>query len=761
MRFERRCAKSLLPPLQHRRLERPNGEIDALIPIAWPNAQAEAWIDWSETQTASAADASLALAGGPARYAEALVEKGLALGVFGSTADATNFGEEIVASLMAGLAAPVASLTGRDLETIDPDEDHGPEKLRLWVAARRSAEAARMATGLLQAKLAAVAEAVLRCEGPAADCSDPANNPALARAAHAARQAGADDQNILDVIVLAGGGEAYKPAAPPDNTASTLVLNLKGVGLAGELGPKIARAAWECKSVQIAFDGAPASNQPSSGAVINLYPFMAGAEIDRAGLADLTRLWAAALWIGTEKGAEAQLGVAGLHESLIARGLAYGSAEARTAAADGLQVAAATIDQVNTELGEARVRLSLKPSAEAGLMLRGLSSGTAPWAGLLGLVETEDGVLLPTLKEAALAGLDTLGLDSSAARLHVLGARSLHDAPPGLAIEDLRAAGFTDHEVGLVEAAFLTATSFSAAFAPDILGAGFVRDVLGADPDAPAFDTLTAAGFSPAAIAAASRHALGVGGIDGAPGLTPEQIAIFAAADEVPVGDRIAMAAACAKSTGAQAEIALVLPPNASPADVLEALRQASDQGVKSVLVRRTQDAARMLDLPPLEEPRAARAEPPPERVIERIVERERTRRKLPDRRKGYIQKAAVGGHKVYLHTGEYDDGELGEIFIDMHKEGAAFRSLMNNFAIALSIGLQYGVPLEEFVDAFVFTRFRAGGRGDGQRRHPLGHLDPGLHLPRTRRVLSRPPGPRQRRPGRLERRWSGRRRQG
>ena len=96
------------------------------------------------------------------------------------------------------------------------------------------------------------------------------------------------------------------------------------------------------------------------------------------------------------------------------------------------------------------------------------------------------------------------------------------------------------------------------------------------------------------------------------------------------------------------------------------------------------------------------------------MVERERARRKLPDRRKGYIQKAAVGGHKVYIHTGEYEDGELGEIFIDMHKEGAAFRSLMNNFAIAISIGLQYGVPLDEFVDAFVFTRFEPAGRVTG-----------------------------------------------
>jgi ribonucleoside-diphosphate reductase alpha chain len=103
--------------------------------------------------------------------------------------------------------------------------------------------------------------------------------------------------------------------------------------------------------------------------------------------------------------------------------------------------------------------------------------------------------------------------------------------------------------------------------------------------------------------------------------------------------------------------------------------------------------------------------------AIQRPEPSSETRRRLPDRRKGYIQKAVVGGHKVYLHTGEFDNGELGEIFIDMHKEGAAFRSLMNNFAIAISIGLQYGVPLEEFVDAFLFTRFDPAGDVQGNDR--------------------------------------------
>lgn len=105
------------------------------------------------------------------------------------------------------------------------------------------------------------------------------------------------------------------------------------------------------------------------------------------------------------------------------------------------------------------------------------------------------------------------------------------------------------------------------------------------------------------------------------------------------------------------------------------------------------------------------------EKVVERIIVKEAVRshrEKLPQRRKGYTQKAMVGGHKVYLRTGEYDDGSLGEIFIDMHKEGAGFRAMMNNFAIAVSVGLQYGVPLEEFVDAFTFTRFEPAGMVQG-----------------------------------------------
>ena len=99
------------------------------------------------------------------------------------------------------------------------------------------------------------------------------------------------------------------------------------------------------------------------------------------------------------------------------------------------------------------------------------------------------------------------------------------------------------------------------------------------------------------------------------------------------------------------------------------------------------------------------------------IKQKNNTRFKMPDRRKGYIQKAQIGDHKVYLHTGEYDDGKIGEIFIDTNKEGELVKAMMNNFAIAISLGLQYGVPLDEYVDAFIDTKFEPSGNVVGNDR--------------------------------------------
>jgi len=103
--------------------------------------------------------------------------------------------------------------------------------------------------------------------------------------------------------------------------------------------------------------------------------------------------------------------------------------------------------------------------------------------------------------------------------------------------------------------------------------------------------------------------------------------------------------------------------------------------------------------------------------TIQKFNIKNNDRSKMPDRRKGYIQKVSIGDHKIYLHTGEYDDGKVGEIFIDMNKEGELVKALMNNFAIAISLGLQYGVPLDEFVDAFIETKFEPSGKIKGNDR--------------------------------------------
>ena len=262
--------------------------------------------------------------------------------------------------------------------------------------------------------------------------------------------------------------------------------------------------------------------------------------------------------------------------------------------------------------------------------------------------------------------------------------------------------------------------SLRAAFAPAIVGAGFAQDVLGVPAEAladPAFDLLAFAGFSADEIAAAELHALGHGVLHGWDALSPRQQAVFAARAELGAPAVLAMTVAIEAAVEAPSLAPLALAWDESPAAAARLQAAAARAGVRAVrLCRAAAPASLSLTLPEEDAPRRA-APPPPivtERVVEKIVERDRTRRKLPDRRKGYIQKAAVGGHKVYLHTGEYDDGEVGEIFLDMHKEGAAFRSLMNNFAVAISIGLQYGVPLEEFVDAFVYTRFEPAGEVTG-----------------------------------------------
>ena len=359
---------------------------------------------------------------------------------------------------------------------------------------------------------------------------------------------------------------------------------------------------------------------------------------------------------------------------------------------------------------------------DAELSLRlGVGLGDAGLDDILTVMESDDGVLLPTLKLCVIRGLRASGADWRAVRDARLGHRTLIEAPH-INAGTLKAKGLSDFEIGRLQDAVGTANCLREAM--QVLDPSLVRDLWGIDESDlsdPAFNLLDALGFSREEIAAAEAFIFGSRDLDVIRVNDPVAWSLVA---PLNVKGRLIVRQRLETflDTPSTAPVAITWDQGTTEAMHLYSL--AANMGLRALSVTRPEAPAGFaLDIPEVEDtprrapPAAAEREPQGPRIVEKVVERERSRQKLPDRRKGYIQKAAVGGHKVYIHTGEYGDGALGEIFIDMHKEGAAFRSLMNNFAIAVSIGLQYGVPLDEFVDAFVFTRFEPAGPVTGNDR--------------------------------------------
>ena len=310
---------------------------------------------------------------------------------------------------------------------------------------------------------------------------------------------------------------------------------------------------------------------------------------------------------------------------------------------------------------------------------------------------------------------------------------------PFISHEKLKRLGFGEEQLISVEKNLESAFDIKFAFNKWTLGEKFCRDVLNFSEEQlndPSLDVLTGMGFSRGEIEKTNTYCCGAMTVEGAPHLKEHHLAVFDCANPCGrVGKRylswqshiLMMAAAQPFITGAISKT-INMPNNATVSDCKEAYMLSWKLGLKSnalyrdgsklsqplqsALIETEDDLVEDLN----ELPKSKQMPLVAERIVERIVEKvaDQERRRLPHRRKGYTQKANVGGHKVYLRTGEYEDGALGEIFIDMHKEGASFRSLMNNFAIAISIGLQYGVPLEEYVEAFTFTRFEPSGLVQG-----------------------------------------------
>ena len=299
-----------------------------------------------------------------------------------------------------------------------------------------------------------------------------------------------------------------------------------------------------------------------------------------------------------------------------------------------------------------------------------------------------------------------------------------------ISISALKEKGFTEAVLAKLAAGLENAFDVKFAFNRYSLGDEFCKDVLGFSDEQLndfSFNMLEALGFTKEEIEVANIHVCGAMTLEGAPHLKEEHLPIFDCANicgrigkrYLSVDSHITMMAASQPFISGAISKTINMPNNATVEDCGAAYMLSWKLGLKANALYRDGSklsqplSAALVDDDDIEEVMDAPVAQTVPQVVEKIVERyirKEDRETLPNRRKGYTQKATVGGHKVYLRTGEYEDGRIGEIFIDMHKEGAAFRSLMNNFAIAVSIGLQYGVPLEEYVEAFTFTRFEPQG---------------------------------------------------
>ncbi len=387
----------------------------------------------------------------------------------------------------------------------------------------------------------------------------------------------------------------------------------------------------------------------------------------------------------------------------------------------------------------------IAPTGTIGLVMDCDTTGIEPDFALVKFKKLAGGGYFKIINRAVPEALRTLGYseaDIAEIEVYAVGHGSLAQAP-AINHTTLRAKGFTDEAIAKIDKALPTAFDIKFAFNKWTLGEDFCRDTLGISADdlsQPTFDLLAALGFGKREIEAANIHVCGAMTVEGAPHLKAEHYPVFDCANPcgrtgkryLSVESHIRMMAAAQPFISGAISKTINMPNDATVEDCKAAYllswklalkanalyRDGSklSQPLNSQLIADEDDADDAVEAF-IERPAAARATGLAEKVVEKIVERItvlRERERLPARRKGYTQKAVVGGHKVYLRTGEYDDGRLGEIFVDMHKEGAALRSLLNNFAIAISLGLQYGVPLEEYVDAFTFTRFEPQGPVQG-----------------------------------------------
>jgi ribonucleoside-diphosphate reductase alpha chain len=384
----------------------------------------------------------------------------------------------------------------------------------------------------------------------------------------------------------------------------------------------------------------------------------------------------------------------------------------------------------------------IAPTGTIGLVMDCDTTGIEPDFALVKFKKLAGGGYFKIINQSVPAALEKLGYGSAQIAeiiAHAVGHGSLGQAP-AINHTSLIGHGFGPREIEKIEAALPTAFDIKFVFNQWTLGEDFCKGTLGIPAEKladPTFDLLRHLGFTKAQIDAANDHVCGTMTLENAPHLKKEHYSVFDCANPcgktgkryLSVESHIHMMAAAQSFISGAISKTINMPNNATIGETLAAYELSHSLGIKanalyrdgsklsqplaSALVEDDDEAEEILASGTVME----KAQVIAEKIVEKVIVKEiirNHREKLPERRKGYTQKAIVGGHKVYLRTGEYKDGTLGEIFIDMHKEGAGFRAMMNNFAIAVSVGLQYGVPLEEFVEAFTFTKFEPAGMVQG-----------------------------------------------
>jgi ribonucleoside-diphosphate reductase alpha chain len=384
----------------------------------------------------------------------------------------------------------------------------------------------------------------------------------------------------------------------------------------------------------------------------------------------------------------------------------------------------------------------IAPTGTIGLVMDCDTTGIEPDFALVKFKKLAGGGYFKIINRAVPAALRTLGYSEAEIaeiEAYAVGHGNLNQAP-AVNPSSLKAKGFTDEKIEAVNGALASAFDIKFAFNKFTLGEDFCRDALGLTDeqlDDFSFELLPALGFSKADIEAANIHICGAMTLEGAPHLKDEHLPVFDCANPcgkigkryLSVDSHIRMMAAAQPFISGAISKTINMPNAATVEDCKNAYmlswklalkanalyRDGSklSQPLNSAIIEDDEDEDDAVDAL-VEAPAAARAVQVTEKIVEKVIERVREQEKLPTRRKGYTQKAKIGGHTVFLRTGEYDDGRLGEIFLDMNKEGSTLRALINNFAISVSLGLQYGVPLEEYVDAFVFTKFEPAGMVQG-----------------------------------------------